>query len=237
MAIPGNALLRRVSTAMLLIVCSLALSGCFDLTQKLSIGRNGAGSYEIAITAQGLLGEALKDKRESALDLKDNQVKTRVISANGKTTQIAVMDFKSLSDLRLSDESLSLSNHGRSWFGLGPSHVSFRRTFLVDRARRENTRGRGEDDRFGKDLAQTMFGDHTYVFSVTLPGSIERVVTVKIGRMLIKPQVTGNVLSGHTVTWRMPLYTMLQAKLLTFEVDFSAYGWFPDSQSLPAEES
>src|ERR1043165_3676594 len=229
--------LRRTTGAAMVVVCSLALSACFDLSQKLSIGRTGGGSYEIAIAAQGLLGEALKDKKESALDLRENHVKTRVIAANGKTTQIAIMDFKSLSDLRLSDESLSLANHGRSWLGLGPSHVTFRRTFLVDRARRENARGSHGDERFGTELAQTMFGDHTYVFSVTLPGSIDRAAPVKIGRAMIKPQITGDMLHGHTVTWRMPLYTMLQAKLLTFEVDFSAYGSFPDAQSLPAGES
>jgi hypothetical protein len=227
--------IKPVARATVIIACSLALSACFDLTQKLSIGRTGGGSYEIAITAQGLLGEALKDKRESALDLKENRVKTRVVSTDGKTTQIAVMKFNSLSDLRLSDESLSLRNHGRSWFGLGPSHVTFRRTFLVDRARRENTRGHGDEgDRFRTELGQTMFGDHAYVFSVTLPGSIDRAAPVKIGRAMIKPQITGDMLHGHTVTWRMPLYTMLQAKLLTFEVDFSAYGSFPDAQSLPA---
>jgi len=223
--------------AIVVIACSIVLSACFDLTQKLSIGRTGGGNYEIAITAQGLLGEALKDKKESALDLRENHVKTRVVTANGKTTQVAIMDFKSLADLRLSDESLSLTNHGRSWLGLGPTHVTFRRTFLVGRARRENARGRDGDDRFGTELAQTMFGDHTYIFSVTLPGSIDRAPPVKIGHTIIRPQVTGNILSGHTVTWRMPLYTMLQSKLLTFEADFSAYGSFPDAQSLPAGES
>jgi len=48
----------------------------------------------------------------------------------------------------------------------------------------------------------------------------------------MRPDDTGDYWS-HTVIWRMPLYTMLQAKLLLFEVDPSAYGFFPDAQSLP----
>jgi hypothetical protein len=203
------------------------LTGCFDLRQKLSIGRDGSGSYQIAVTANGLLGEALKDNR-AAVALKHNPVKTQVSVREGNVTQTATIDFKSLSNLRLSDESLSLSNHGASWFGLGPSHVTFRRTFLVDRARRENTPRSAETDRFGRELAQTMFGDHTYVFSVTVPGSVEHASAVKIGGTMFRPDV-----AGSTVTWRMPLYTLLQAKLLTFEIDFSAYGSFPDAQSLP----
>jgi hypothetical protein len=55
---------------------------------------------------------------------------------------------------------------------------------------------------------------------------------IHIGRNVFKPQIGGGALD-HTVTWRIPLYTLLKAKLLTFEIDFSAYAWLPDAQSLP----
>jgi hypothetical protein len=217
----------------LVVAMSAALTACFDLTQNLTIDRGGAGHYAMAITAQGLLGEALKNKKTSAIDLKHNKVQTRTVEANGKVTQYATMDFKSLADLHLSNESLSLTNHGASWLGLGPSHVTFRRTFLVDRARKENTRaGDSEDQRFGTELAQTMFGDHTYVFSVTVPGSVDHANALHIGRTTINPQIAGHGVTA-IVTWRMPLYAMLQAKMLSFQVDFSAYGSFADAQSVP----
>lgn len=224
---------RRLIPTAIVVCLSLMLSACFDITQRLSIGRTGAGQYQIAITANGLLGEALKNNR-SAIALKHNAVKTRVIAKDGNVTQVATIDFKSLSDLRLSDESLSIANHGRSWFGLGPSHVTFRRTLLVDRARRENVPKTAEEDRFGNELAQTMFGNHTYVFSVTVPGSVDRAPPVRIGKRIVNAQIGGGTLD-RTVTWRIPLFALLQAKLLTFEIDFSAYGSFPDSQSLPVE--
>lgn len=229
----GASLFRKLSSAAAIVTACGALSACFDLTQNLTIDRGGAGHYAMAITAQGLLGEALKDKKTSAIDLKHNKVRTRTVEDNGKVTQYATMDFKSLSDLHLSNESISLANHGASWLGLGPSHVTFRRTFLVDRAKKENTKaGDSEDQRFGTELAQTMFGDHTYVFSVTVPGSVDRANTLHIGRTMIKPQIAAHGLAT-TVTWRMPLYAMLQAKMLDFDVDFSAYGWFGDAQSVP----
>jgi hypothetical protein len=222
---------RNLRSPFAVIACALALSGCFDLTQKLSIDRSGGGHYEISITANGLLGEGLRDNK-SGIRLSHNHARTRTVTIGDKTTQTAVIDFKSLSGLRMSDEFLSLANHGASWFGLGPSHVSFRRTFLVDRARRENVPKSAEDEKFGGELAQTMFGDHTYIFSLTVPGSIERAAPIHIGRTPIVPRISGSGLS-HTVTWRMPLYLLLQAKLIAFEVDFSAYGSFPDAQSLP----
>jgi hypothetical protein len=224
----------RPRAVALVIALSLGLAGCFDLTQKLSIGRDGAGQYQIAITANGLLGQALKDNK-STIAPKHNPVRTRAIAKDGNVTQIATIDFKSLSDLRLSNESLSLTNHGASWMGLGPSRVTFRRTFLVDRARRENTPKVADENGFGTELAQTMFGNHTYLFSVTVPGSVDRAPPIHIGRAVFQPQISGGPLS-HTVTWRLPLYTLLQAKLLTFEIDFLAYGWFADAQSLPVED-
>ena len=226
---------KLLFAATFVIACSFGLAGCFDLAQKLSIDRGGSGRYVVAITASGLLGEALKDNK-SGIRFSQNRVTTRTTAKAGKVTQTATLEFKSLSDLRLSDELLSLTNRGASWFGLGPSHVTFRRTFLVDRARRDNAPKSAEAERFGGELLQTMFGDHTYVFSVTVPGSVESAFPIKVGHTIIRPQIGKQDLSD-TVTWRMPLYTLLQAKVVSFQVDFSAYGSFRDVQSLPATAS
>jgi hypothetical protein len=226
---------KPLFAATFVIASSFGLAGCFDLAQKLSIDRGGSGRYVVAITASGLLGEALKDNK-SGIRFSQNRVTTRTTAKAGKVTQTATLEFKSLSDLRLSNELLSLTNRGASWFGLGPSHVTFRRTFLVDRARRDNAPKSAEAERFGGELLQTMFGDHTYVFSVTVPGSVESASPVKVGHTIIRPQIGKQDLSD-TVTWRMPLYTLLQAKVVSFQVDFSAYGSFRDAQSLPASAS
>lgn len=222
---------RRRWVGIAVVLAALPLAACFDLTQHLSIDRGGSGHYDMAITANGLLGEALKDNK-APIHVGSQRMKTHVSMRDGKVTQTGQLDFKTLSDLHLSDESLSLSARGSSWFGLGPNHVTFRRTLLVDRARRENMRGRGDNDRLGTEMLQTMFGDHIYSYSVTVPGSVERANTLQLGTATVRPQISGSGMN-HTVTWRMPLYDLLRAKLLRFEVDFSAYGSFRDAQSLP----
>ena len=46
-----------------------------------------------------------------------------------------------------------------------------------------------------------------------------------------KPEVTGDFYSGHTITWRMPLYMMISAHALTYEVEYSAYGFMANAQT------
>lgn len=211
-----------------LLFAAVALSGCFDLTQKIAIGRNGGGRYEASIAAGGIVGEGLRD-RHGRTDLAgNNHALTVTRESNGIVTQTSSVDFKSLSDLNFSDQSISLTERGHALFGLGPAEMTFRRSFLVDRARREHAGDDAQSGRLGREIAQSLLGNRTYVFSVTLPGSIERIAPIVIGSMAIRPEITGDFINGHTITWRMPLYMLVDAHALNFEVDFSAYGWFGD---------
>lgn len=225
-------LLSNAWKAALAAAVSLSLSACFDLTQKVDIGRTGAGHYQVTIAASGIVGEALKEK-PVRLDRQDHEA-TTVIEKDGLVTETSTRSFGRLADLKLPDEVISLRVLGHSFFGLGPAHVRFRRTFLVHNARRSNEDRFGRDDEMGSQVMASIFGDHVYVFSVTLPGSIVRAAPVKLGDTLVEPAITGDFFHGHTVTWTMPLYRMLNEKMLTFEADFSAYGSFSDSQSIPA---
>jgi hypothetical protein len=229
MKISGNKFKRWIGVGAAMML-ALTLGGCFDLGQKVAIGRDGSGSYDIVIAAGGLFGDALKEKKADILDRHMKAV-TRTWTENGKTFQSAHVDFKSLSELHLSNEVISVEVLDRAPLGLGPAHVRFRRTFLVDNARRtqESRNASGED--LGRNILASMFGDHTYTFSVWLPGSIVRIAPVKIRGVEIKPEVSGDFYHGHTIVWRMPLDMMLGAKMLTFEADFSAYGFISDATS------
>jgi hypothetical protein len=219
--------------AVLLLAVSVGLSGCFDLTQKIAIDRKGAGHYQVSVAASGLIGEALKEKPVKVGLDGARHVSTTITEKNGRVTQSSSIAFARLSDLKLSDELISLRVLSRPYFGLGPAHVRFRRTFLVGNARRDNADRIGSDDATGSQIMASVFGDHTYTFSVTLPGSILRIAPVKVGDALAVPTVTGDFYHGHTITWTLPLYRALSRKMLTFEVDFSAYGSFADTQSMP----
>jgi hypothetical protein len=151
-------------------------------------------------------------------------------AANGKITRTAVVQFQSLSGLALSNEAMSLTVTGHDFFGLGPAHVAFRSTFRVDQAKKSAPET-ADGSAMGRQIAQSILGDHTYSFSVTVPGSVEHMAPVVIGNDTIQPTVTGDFYHGHTVTWRMPLYDLIDARALNFEVDFSAYGLFSDART------
>src|ERR1700733_2719565 len=215
------------------IVMAGALAGCFDLSQNVSVGRDGAGHYQVAITAEGFIGSALKSKSSNTDLTAGNRADTASKDDNGRGTRISTVQFKSLGDPKHGDESMSIDTHGADFMGLGSTHATFRYVFSIDRARREHAQQMGNDSDMAKQILQGMFGGHTYVFSVTLPGSIESIAPIRIGDEEIKPDVTGDFWNGHTITWRMPLATLFSAKSLTFQVDYSAYGSFTSAHSQP----
>jgi len=222
----------RFGLIVVLTIACMGLGGCFDLVQNVGISRDGTGHYQTSVSAQGIVGEALKN--EKIVDTTHNRAEMTTTAVNGKVTRTADIAFRSLSDLALSNETMSLTVKGRDFFGLGPAHVAYRCTFLVDKAKNSHASG---DDRMnggngiGAQIAQSILGDHTYSFSITVPGSVERVAPVVVGDQIYRPEVSGDFYHGHTVTWRLPLAALIDTKALDFEVDFSAYGLFSDSKS------
>lgn len=226
----------RILRFALLAVAALALAACFDLDQKVSFNRDGSGQYRMVLSAQGAIGDALKSKDGGKDDmLAPNKAKVTTVVKDGNVVKTARVDFRSLSELKLDDEEIGLHVLDRGFFGLTPSHVRFRRTFHVGNARAQ--RSGGDDEKMGKEVLASMFGDHEYSFAVTLPGSVDRVAPVKIDGVEVKPQISGDFYHGHTIVWRMPLATMLAAHDLSFEVDFSALGSFADAKTQHAKKS
>lgn len=220
---------RRIShVAMLAIVlfaASVGLSGCFDIAQHVDIGRSGTGHYKVAVSAQGIVGDALKN--DMIIDTRRNHATLSTTVVNGKVTRAANVDFQSLSEVALSDETMSLTITSRDLFGLGPTHAAFRCRAFVDKARNSQSSQSG----LGEEIAKSILGDHTYAFSVTVPGSIEHIAPVSVGGQIYQPEVTGDFYHGHTIVWRVPLYAIMDAKALDFEVDFVAMGLFSDAKT------
>jgi hypothetical protein len=218
------------------VLMAAALAGCFDLRQDVAVNRDGSGQYKVAITAEGFMGSALKSKSNKMDITGGNPAKTDIRDDNGRVTRIETVDFKSLSDLKLGDEAMTIDTHGADFMGLGSTHATFRYVFSVDRAEHDHAHDAGSSD-MGKEILQTMFGGHTYVFTVTLPGSISQVAPVRVGDEEIKPEVTGDFYHGHTITWRMPLATLFASKDVVFDVDYVAYGSFTQSHTQPGGHS
>lgn len=219
---------KRLISLGAVIACTVGLSGCFDLSQKVAIGGDGSGGYQVSVAADGIVGEGLR-KHHADMDFDDDMpMHTRIAVVDGKTVQTSGTAFHDLSDLRLSDETISLHVKGKKLFGLGGTQVNFHRSFNIDRARHHHDED--SDDHVGKDILTSMFGDHTYTFSVWLPGSVDHINPIYVGAREVKPVVTqdGN---GHLITWRMKLTDMFLADTLDFDVDFTAHGNFHDTQS------
>jgi hypothetical protein len=227
----GHGILKSLTRVVLPVILAASLAGCFDLSQNVSVGRDGTGHYRVAVAAEGFIGQALKSKSDKDL-VGGNPARTTTSDINGRVTRVSVVDFKSLSDLKLGEEAMSIVTHGRGFFGFGSTHATFRYTFAVDRARRAHGGDSGSDEA-GKQFLAGMLGNHSYSFTVTLPGSIEHIAPVWVGNTEIKPSVSGDFYHGHTITWTMPIATLFSAKDLTFEVDYSAWGSFTDAHSQP----
>ena len=212
---------------------SIALAGCFDLTQALSIDSHGAGEYRTSIAAADALGEGLKSGKSDIVLGQNKNVATSTVIANDLVTRTSTIAFQSLSDLSLSAETVHLKVLGHSFFGLGPAHVMFHRAFKVRDAKRRQMHD--DNDKTGQAVIASMFGNHFYAFSVSLPGSIDWIAPVTINGITVVPQITDSPDGGHTVIWRMPLTTMLEVDRLDFSVGFSAYGDFSEAESKPAK--
>lgn len=221
---------KRLISLGVVVVCAVALGGCFDLGQKVAIGRDGSGGYAVSLAADGIVGDSL-DKKHADIHVGDMPMHTQISHVDGKIVQTSGTAFRDLSDLQLSDEVISLHVTGKKWLGIGGEQVNFHRSFRVDHARDDNSR---DESGLGRDILTSMFGDHTYTFSVWLPGTIDHVAAVDIGGRLVQPTVVAAG-DGHAVTWRMKLTDMFLADKLEFDVNFSAHGDFHDTTSQPGE--
>ena len=91
------------------VILAVSLAGCFDLSQNVSVGRDGTGHYRVAVAAEGFIGQALKSKSDKDL-IGGNPARTTTSDINGRVTRVSVVDFKSLSDLKLGEEAMSISH-------------------------------------------------------------------------------------------------------------------------------
>ena len=218
---------RHACVAAATIAAGTGLSGCLDLVQTVGIDRHGAGRYQIAVSAPGIVGQALRNEK---LVNKQNHATMSTSDVGGTVTRTATVDFKSLSELAFSDESMSMNVRSRDLFGLGPSHVAFVANLMISKAKSENPQTASTND-IGEQVAQSILGDHTYSFTITVPGDVERAAPITLGNQSYQPTITGDFYNGHTVTWRVPLYALVNRQALNFEVDFWAWGFFDDSKS------
>jgi hypothetical protein len=217
---------RRALSVSVVVVGAVGLSSCFDLEQKVGLHSNGSGTYAMAVSANGIVGEGL-DRHDADIDIgDDDRAVTHKTRKGDVTTQTSEIAFHDLSDLKLGDETVALHVKGKTG---DMSEVNFHRIFQVDHARRDHDE---DGDHIGKDILETMFDGHSYKFSVWLPGRIEHIMQVRVADHVIHPTVWSDRY-GHTITWQIPLSDAFMANQIDFDVDFVAKGDFRDAHSSP----
>lgn len=222
----------RILRFALVAVTACALTGCFDLGQDVTVARDGSGQYTMTIMVEGAMADAIKSAKSGSSDnpLAPNKATVKTSALNGKVIKTATADFKSFSDLKLKDERMSLKVLDAGFLGITPKLVRFRHSFAVGNARAERSGMSKSDEQMGQQMLAGLLGNHQYSFSVTVPGTIERIAPLNVGGVFIPAEVTGDYWH-HTVTWNMPLTRMIMAKDVVVEVDFSAVGSFADAQT------
>ena len=218
---------RRMLPVAVVVAGAAGLSGCFDLQQNVAVRHDGSGTYSVAVSAKGMIGDAI-DKHDADFDLNDgdNRAVTKRVRQGDTTTQTSEIVFHDLSDLKLGDETITMHVQGKTDDG---SAVNFHRTFHIDHARKDHDE---DQDGFGRDVLHSIFGDHTYTFAVWLPGKIGGIAPVVVHDNVVHPTVWADKY-GHTIIWKMPLIDMFLADKIDFDVNFVAKGDFHDTQSSP----
>jgi hypothetical protein len=220
----------RILRFAVLAATACLLTACFDMDQKISINSDGSGTYEMAISAEGPIGDALKKDTKDSNNMFGSQGKESTTVKGDKVTKSVHRDFRSLNDIALKDEEVSIHYLHPTWWGWGPTHLRFLRVFNIDASRTGQSGGPDPNDPQAKAAMAAIFAGHTYAFTLTLPGSIESAQPLNVNGTEVKPEI-----NGGTIVWRMPLSTLMGAKKLVFDVEFSSSSVVPDAKTQHAK--
>jgi hypothetical protein len=197
--------LIRPARAAAALVLALGLAGCFDFEQRLTIKSSGAGRLEVMLRMDPAFKGALDN--ETLLGEQASPVEVTREVKDGQYVQTEKVAFNKLPELRVRNETLSITNEGTTFFGIGPKKLMLRR--VVDN-------GGGDSDSLG--VMRGVFQDRVYTFAVTVPGWIEKAYPVAVGGEAINP-----VIDGATVKWVVPMAKALSTASLDYRVDFRSY--------------
>jgi hypothetical protein len=197
--------IARGTRAGLALLACIGLAACFDYEQDLTIRGSGAGTLKVSISTDPTYKDSLGD--DAALGDQTARVVTKTEMRDGRFVQTETVSFNQLSDLKLENQTLSITNNGAWLFGLGPKDLSFR----------------AEVDNSGADPSslgamQTMFDGHSFTYKVSLPGWVTKAYPLTIGDKEIKP-----VQDGSSIAWTIPMARALTTRKLVYRADFLAF--------------
>jgi hypothetical protein len=126
---------------------------------------------------------------------------------DGQYVQTETVAFDKLSDLRVQDETLSISNSGATFFGVGPKKFTLSREVDNDGA-----------DPTSSTMLGTLFTSRIYTFKVTVPGWVDKAYPLEVGAEQVEPTI-----DGATISWQIPMARAMSVKKLVYKIDFFSY--------------
>ncbi len=196
----------RPARAAVALLFALGLAGCFDFEEHLTIKGSGGGQTPGHAANGSVAARCIRGQ-----DAPRPAGNTRRSHAGGKGRPVhpeGKGHLQQVPELRVRNETLSITNEGSTFFGIGPKKLTLRR--IIDNS--------GADpDSLG--VMKGVFQDRTYTYTVTLQGWIEKAYPVVVNGEAINP-----IVDGATVKWQIPMAKAISAARLDYR-STSALTW------------
>jgi len=166
-----------------IVVLILSTITCVEYEEKISLKPDGSGTMTVHyMISESMLKLAQEDgmpltfdKTEIEQQLKSDKVKVESVEAyteDEKRHIVTKLTFKDINDLPdkwvFQDREMSFSSEG--------DFFTFRSVFSMgkDKMKSKGTEAQQEDDlgAFGESVAEALFGDYTFTFSLEMPGQV-----------------------------------------------------------------
>jgi hypothetical protein len=199
--------------AVLLFLTTVFLAGCINYDQQVELNSNGSGKmlihYSLAQQLVGMMamGQASGDQKKDMpfkvnepeirkdLGVKGVRIDKFEQKTEGDQTHFYItVSFDNIQDLNQSE---MFKKMPFSWTKSG-SVTTFTQTLQGNKEKKEEA----ANDQMGKQMAQAMFGNAAFKFTVKLPG-----------KALPSPDTNGTIdADGKTVSWSVPLVEAMDKK-------------------------
>lgn len=189
--------MKSIGYSLLTIFISLFLTGCFDIEERVIINSNGGGSITVKVKTEPIVGKQIKEKNFLEIEGKGIKKTVKNYIEKDKFYHVESITFDRLSDLMIKNEHIKLEV---TRTGFIMREVNFEHHMFSAEASAQ---------------AAALFIRRHLIYTVRLPGVIERAYSLVVDSIEVKP-----IVGRDTATWKVPLDLILPQGEAVFKVDF-----------------
>lgn len=194
------------------------LSGCLDINKKITIEADGSGVLQMeVIVPPKFAGHVAPQLKSRKLIAREGVVRKNYFKEKS-FYHTETLKFKKLDELVLNGNDISIELFKRWFFSFGSRDAVFKHVMNFSPLSKEQQQ------------ASAIFADRFFSLIVTLPGNVKKAYPVALQGVEITP-----IVSGNTITWQMPLATLLQSRKMVVKIDFE--GSFGFSETISSQNA